>query len=346
MKAYVDGFSLIGSHNLSASDLLNHILAHEKIAALSHANETLAVTNLDRIQEFFPARALRQLGHFECMALLGVGLALKNAQLDTQASKGIEDTAIILATGYGPAQPTFNFLNSVLDHGEGLASPLAFSHSVHNIPAAVIAQKLQIHGPCYTICQLQQPVYAALNLAISCLATGQVNNVIFIAIDEVTSTLLAIRQTLDHKKNHASPKLLTENAVCFHLTSTPTANTIGAFEFPSQDNTTALETPLVPRPAKTLAAKSKGPLIPWTEEPLTSFPTFVSGSSAQSAYTASTADLIYGATPVNQAVNMALALEYFKNNDLVSQTSSNTPSPILCRQYSTKTQYCDIAVSR
>ena len=137
-------------------------------------------TQTDGLKDFFQPRMLRQIDHFSRMALLGSCLALQNA-----GKNATQSTGIIVATGFGPATPTFSFLQSLLEFGEGLASPLAFSHSVHNIPAAIVAIKLGAQGPCATICQPVGAVGAGLCLAHAWLAEGRVEHVLFIAADEL-----------------------------------------------------------------------------------------------------------------------------------------------------------------
>lgn len=288
MKAYVSGYALLGSHNLPIASLLEYFFAQKQGPYYDYDANTPQKTDTRQITEYFPPRSLRQLGHYEYLALLGARLALINAQ-----EKDFSDTAIILASGYGPAQPTFSFLDSILDHGQGLASPLAFSHSVHNIPTAVIAQKLNSHSPCYTICQPQQPVYAALTLACSLFATQQVSTILFIALDEITPPLLATTQLLRHKNTPSHPKQLAENGTFFYLTRTPTEQTKGVLTL-SQANDVAREV--------------TGEI---TREITGDRPLFLSGGNASVALTNQTytAENVYGITPINQAVNIALALE-------------------------------------
>lgn len=146
------------------------------------------------LANYFPPRALRQMDRFSRMALLGSCMALEDAGLPVAAP---ERCGVVLASGYGPATPTFEFLDSVLDFGEGMASPLAFSHSVTNIPAAVIARTLGVAGPCATICQFEGAVAAGLSLARTWLEEGRVDRVLFGALDETTPLLACTAERLD-----------------------------------------------------------------------------------------------------------------------------------------------------
>ncbi len=151
-----------------------------------------AKTDTSSLNNFLPARTLRQTDHFTRMALLAALRALQDAGVSPDAP----GTGIVLASGYGPAAPTFQFLDSLIEHGEAMASPLAFSHSVHNIPAASIALKLGIAGPCATICQMESSVASAFTAAFSWLAEGRVERVLFGAADEHTPLLARVSRRL------------------------------------------------------------------------------------------------------------------------------------------------------
>lgn len=138
------------------------------------------------LASFVPARRLRRIDHFTRMTLLAAHLALAEADgLETLPTR----LGIILTTGYGPSQTTFDFLDSIIEDGAPLASPLAFSHSVHNIPAGVLSLLLGTPCPQTTICQLTAPVMTGLHTAAIWLAEGRVDSVLFGAVDEVTMLL-------------------------------------------------------------------------------------------------------------------------------------------------------------
>ena len=141
------------------------------------------------LSDYFPARSLRQCDRFSRLALLGACLALKDAKTPPA---NIGNCGVVLATGYGPTSPTLDFLDSILDHGERMASPLAFSLSVHNIPAAIVAKNLQIQGPCATVCQYESAVASGLLLAAQWLRDERVERVLFGAVDEYTDLLASI----------------------------------------------------------------------------------------------------------------------------------------------------------
>lgn len=138
------------------------------------------------LTRYVPARALRRVDHFTRMTLLAAYRALEDAGLRTEELLG---TGIVLATGYGPVKLTFDFLDSIIDFGPEMASPQAFAHSVHNIPAATVALMTGLRGPCFTVCQLDTAFAAAALTAWSWLREGRVQRVLLGAVDEHTDLL-------------------------------------------------------------------------------------------------------------------------------------------------------------
>ncbi|WP_022661111.1 beta-ketoacyl synthase chain length factor [Paucidesulfovibrio longus] len=151
------------------------------------------LTDVDALQRFLPARALRRMDHFSQLALLGAHLALEDAALSPDASGS---TGIVLATGYGPVATTFQFLDGLIDDGPALVSPLAFAQSVHNIPAATIGIQLKMPGPCCTVSRFRGSVVDGLATARLWLAEGRVERVLFGAVDEYSPVLPHCRAQL------------------------------------------------------------------------------------------------------------------------------------------------------
>lgn len=183
----VEGLACLGSFGGGIADLQK---SFEDSSLLGESTAPKADTS--GLSALLPARALRQMDHFTRLALNCALLAMKDAGIEPDAP----GTGIVLASGYGPAAPTFQFLDSLIEHGELMASPLAFSHSVHNIPAASIALKIGLSGPCATICQLESSVASGLLTAKSWLAEGRVDRVLFGAVDEHTPVLDSVSSRL------------------------------------------------------------------------------------------------------------------------------------------------------
>lgn len=144
------------------------------------------LANTDRLTDFVPRRALRRIDHFSRMALLGGYLALEDAGLAVEECGRI---GVIVASGYGAANTTFNFLESILDDGDCCASPTNFSNSVHNVAAAYLSMQLQALGPNLTISQFDMSMSSALYNAACWLEQGRVDTVLVGGVDEHSSLL-------------------------------------------------------------------------------------------------------------------------------------------------------------
>lgn len=180
MTLSVDGFSCVGAFGQGPEALL---------AALTSPPSLVPEADTSGLAAYFPARALRGCDRFSRLALYAARLALEDAAVPCGEDGVLDGWGVILASGYGPVTPTLEFIDSIEAYGQGMASPLAFSHSVHNIPAAVIAKSLGVIGPCATICIIENPVSSGLLLAWDWLAEGRVDRVLFGAVDETTPTL-------------------------------------------------------------------------------------------------------------------------------------------------------------
>lgn len=170
--------ALKAGHTNATTVELNHPTGQHTLPAL--------LANTDRLTDFVPRRSLRRIDHFSRMALLGGYLAIEDAGIAVEDCGRI---GIIVASGYGAANTTFNFLESILDDGDSCASPTNFSNSVHNVSAAYLSMQLQALGPNLTISQFDMSINAALHNAACWLAQGRVDTVLVGGVDEHSSLL-------------------------------------------------------------------------------------------------------------------------------------------------------------
>jgi 3-oxoacyl-[acyl-carrier-protein] synthase II len=191
VKLAVQGIACLGSFGPGADALPEGLTPPLQALQAAYEDGRAAKADTSGLKDIFAARSLRHMDHFTRMALWAAArtLADSGCHMDGSVENGNGRTALVLATGYGPAGPTFDFLDSIIAHGDFMASPLAFSHSVHNIPAASIAMLLGLTGPCATVCQLDCPVAVAFQLAWSWLMEERVDRVLLGAADEHTSML-------------------------------------------------------------------------------------------------------------------------------------------------------------
>lgn len=188
MKIAIEGAAAIGSFGFGREALLRAMVAHPT-PGNADGFPVLPKADAGIVTSYLQPRDLRQIDHFTRMALVGAFAALEDAHI---APEEMRDAGLIIASGYGPAQMTFSFLDSIEDHGANMASPLSFSFSVHNIPTANVALKLGVAGPCTTVCQFESAFASALLTAASWLCEGRVTRVLLGAVDELTSVLAAI----------------------------------------------------------------------------------------------------------------------------------------------------------
>lgn len=120
------------------------------------------------------------------MALLAAGKAIKDADPCVFIK---EKTGVIVASGYGALSTTFAFLDSYLEKGDDLASPILFSNSVHNAAAAHISICYGIQGPSLTISQFDMSFICALLSAGIWLEEGKVDSVLIGSSDEYCDVL-------------------------------------------------------------------------------------------------------------------------------------------------------------
>lgn len=295
MTLSIQGMSCLGSFGSGIEALV-------KARPLAPSQEDGRAPDADTspLKGRLPARTLRQIGRFSRMALLCLLQTLDDADLSPETS--FEDTGIILATGYGPATTTFAYLDSILAHGEEMASPLSFSHSVHNIPAATVALTIGLTGPCATVCQLAGSVAASLITARQWLDEGRVSRVLLGAVDEHTPTLAAtVSRLIAERSSSAASRQgirrtlpVSEGAVFFCLDSAREAKRGYIGNIVMQRGAASDCEAFV-------AAKTRS-----------GAPVFLSGALPRSVLALSGArhaGAAYGNLPIAQAFDMVLALE-------------------------------------
>lgn len=175
--------------------------------------------DVQMLEQFHTKRELRRTSQFCRLALLGANLALADAGVSVD-SFGSGRLGIIVATGYGPTRTTFDFLDSINDFGAKLASPLAFSTSVHNIAASIISIKLGITGPCLSINQFETSFASALISARCWLDEKRIDAVLVGAVDEYNSTLCDAIEAVENNthESFSSQALPAEGAMFMVLT--------------------------------------------------------------------------------------------------------------------------------
>ncbi len=122
------------------------------------------------------------------LAVAAARMALRCAGLpDTE-----EETAVAVATAFGPSTNTEALLKQILHEGPESASPSLFMESVANAPAAQIAIAVRARGPSLTVCQREAGPLIALGRAAGEISCGRARRALAGAVDEMTPLLHAL----------------------------------------------------------------------------------------------------------------------------------------------------------
>jgi len=138
------------------------------------------------LSSYVAKRNLRRVNRFSRLAALGACLALDDAGYQVPADT--DRLGVVVASGYGAAQSTFDFLDSMLEEGN-LASPTVFSNSVHSSAVANLSILLKIRGPALTVSQFGMSTISGLISACCWLQEGRVDAVLFGAVEELCPVL-------------------------------------------------------------------------------------------------------------------------------------------------------------
>jgi len=103
-----------------------------------------------------------------------------------------EETAVVVATAFGPSTTTEALLKQILREGPESASPSLFMESVANAPAAQIAIATGARGPSLTVCQREAGPLIAVGRAAGEVASGRARRALAGAVDEMTPLLHAL----------------------------------------------------------------------------------------------------------------------------------------------------------
>jgi 3-oxoacyl-[acyl-carrier-protein] synthase II len=103
-----------------------------------------------------------------------------------------DDTAVVVATAFGPSSTTEGLLKQIFCESPESASPSLFMESVANAPAAQIAIAARARGPSLTVCQREAGPLIALGRAAGEVARGHARRALAGSVDELTPLLHAL----------------------------------------------------------------------------------------------------------------------------------------------------------
>jgi len=137
---------------------------------------------------FMPPARTRRLDPLGRMALLSSYLAVRDAGLASESARS-ERWGIVVGTAFGPQASTFSYLDGLIDSGDHLVSSLAFTNSVHNLPAAQVSLALGISGPVTTVTAFGDTAGAAFQTARGWIRAGRADRVLLILGEEASPVL-------------------------------------------------------------------------------------------------------------------------------------------------------------
>ncbi|MDR1942229.1 MAG: beta-ketoacyl synthase chain length factor [Endomicrobium sp.] len=140
------------------------------------------------LNNYFQAKRLRRLDNLQKLALLACAKTLDGAAIDLNLPK--ENIGLIIATGKGPVVATCGFMDSIIDDGDTLASPLAFSASVHNSLETAVTLALNLRGACVSLSGGAKTFENALTTAKIWLSENRCESVLLCAADEINPVTL------------------------------------------------------------------------------------------------------------------------------------------------------------
>ncbi len=130
-----------------------------------------------------PKRALRRVDTISRFALLAAFEALEAGGLHAGEAPA---TGLVYASGFGPVGATQGLLESILEGGDALASPIDFASSLHNATTAHLSMLLGLEGPCVTLSQGRCSLHAALSTAALWIGEGRAYRVLVAVAEELT----------------------------------------------------------------------------------------------------------------------------------------------------------------
>jgi hypothetical protein len=165
------------------------------------------------------ARSLRRADGLTKNVVCAAAAAFQDAKRIAVKSEKI---GIFFGTSLGPLETNFRFLDTLLEDGEGLASPTLFSHSVHNAAPGYLARIFKIYGPSFALTSYAWPFLTALRQAVLSISSGVIARAVVVT-GEMGSPLMynAANRMTDGGDCHRA-----QGAVAWVIDACPAQNTL------------------------------------------------------------------------------------------------------------------------
>ncbi|WP_298067754.1 beta-ketoacyl synthase N-terminal-like domain-containing protein [uncultured Mailhella sp.] len=168
---------ITGSGFFHAADEKDTLLAEHGLVSPASLDEALSA--------HFPKGSLRRVPLYARTGLYAAVSALSEAKRFPCP----ENTGIVVGSFFGCQKTSFDFMDSILNDGPRLSSPLAFSHAVSNMAAGLLSLLLHTTGPAFTVNDQELSFAGALEIGLSLLNSARCDSVLVGALDEADPRL-------------------------------------------------------------------------------------------------------------------------------------------------------------
>jgi 3-oxoacyl-[acyl-carrier-protein] synthase II len=195
-EVWITGLGTVGAYGSGEESLRRALVAGEPLVPaeldrsagyhLSRAVRQALLVDPALLREWLTPGEARRMSPPSKLAVSASRMALRNAGLEGSAD---ERMGVSLSTAFGPTSYSEGLLRQILLEGPEAASPILFTESVANAPAAQIAILAKARGPSVTLCQREAGALLAVGQAASDVASGRASRVLAGAVDEMTPLL-------------------------------------------------------------------------------------------------------------------------------------------------------------
>lgn len=191
---YILGIGLICASGLGLGPFEQALLKPWKGQTLSQdkAGSPAYLVDLGAVQDRSLLKKIRRSDKLGKMSVLAASDVMRCGAFGDLDRKRI---GMIVATAFGPHVTTNDFLDDIIDYGDGSVSPTTFSNSVHNAAASYVAEALDIQGPTITVTQFFFSFHNALILAGLWLKEERCDVVLVGAVDQYGDLMRYIYDT-------------------------------------------------------------------------------------------------------------------------------------------------------
>ncbi len=152
------------------------------------------------LRDWLAPRAARRMSPPSRLAVVAARIAARAAGVEPADDDAVE---VALGTSFGPSTNTEKLLRQIHDEGPASASPMLFTESVANAPAAQVALLFGARGSNITVTQRGAGALAAVGAGVRDIALGRARTAFVGGVDELNPLLHAI---LDRFHVLARPK--------------------------------------------------------------------------------------------------------------------------------------------